>query len=58
MLPETEVLKILNHNGSNRRYSKEQAKIISAFLNELANELVKEVSNKEMKNKIKSNTHK
>jgi hypothetical protein len=41
MLNDVEVLKILNHNGSNRRYSKDDAKQLTDFFKVLTEELVK-----------------
>jgi len=41
MIPENEVLRILNHNGANRRYSKDEAKKIYNFLQLIVNELIK-----------------
>lgn len=43
MIPEAEIRKILNHNGANRRYSKEQARVIYEFLKSIAESHVKNI---------------
>ncbi len=52
MIPEIEILKILNHNGANRRYSKEQARLIHEFLKSIAESHVKNI----LTSKIPDNT--
>lgn len=50
MIPEVEVIKILNHNGANRRYSKEQARLIVNFLKPIADEFAKKLMESRLSN--------